>query len=312
MTKDTKPKRPFAKFFRFGLRFFLFAILVFAVWIAWHVQQTENQRNAIKQIREFGGTVHYDFEYQDGKPDNNKPNGGFLPSGQSKIPEWLIRKLGIDFFHPIVELNLIADTRNKKPTQPTTAVEYYDTEWASLLGSFPRLRNLMIKGQQVNNDVLAAIGKLDSIEELHILGSDSVAWMGRGQIPTDADISNDGIKFLSNAVTLKSVSISFCQLDDATLSHLSKLRNLESLTLQGCRFTDAGVAKLKHNQRLISLWLDESQGVTDESINLLASLPNLRTLTIQNSMITKDGERKFSTMNPNCRFRNYPITENAR
>jgi hypothetical protein len=58
---------------RFSVRGLIIVVLIFGGWLGWTVRSARMQREAVAAIREVGGTVHYDWEWQHGK---------FIPGGK--------------------------------------------------------------------------------------------------------------------------------------------------------------------------------------------------------------------------------------
>ena len=67
---------------RLSLRAFLVLVLVLGGWLGWQAHKAREQRLAVEAIRQYGGFVHYDWEFV----------GGALSTGrQPRAPAWLRR-----------------------------------------------------------------------------------------------------------------------------------------------------------------------------------------------------------------------------
>ena len=294
-------KHRWKRWLRFNLRLFILAVSIICLWLAWHGHRAQKQRDAVKAMREIGGWVGYDFQYADGKPIATNP-GSFDPQAKSLIPQFLLDLLGYDFFHSVVDLNLIADPELNKVT-------YAASEWSEHLEGFPNLIKLSIKGKQVDDSALTHIGDLNQLEILVLWGQDRVNLSNGLSIgsTTDSKFSHFGIQQLVNARKLRHLNIGYCLVNDEVLRHLATLPNLERLSAQGNRFTDAGVRYLLNNRKLTSLKIGSDENdITDESVPVLSGIPNLKTLWIQNSKISFEGAAEIGKQLPNCKLIHTP------
>jgi len=90
-------------FRRFSLRAFLIAFTLLAVCFAVWADRSRRQRTAVAGLRELGARIYYDFELTRGisgeyeiKPG---PDGYLGQPAVSDVPAWLVKSLGIDYFH---------------------------------------------------------------------------------------------------------------------------------------------------------------------------------------------------------------------
>ena len=105
---------------RFSLRSLLIVVTVFAIYLGIRTENARRQQNAVAELRQLGSPVAYDFTYEwtaDGHPKIRPgPDGSFNTLPQSNIPQWLIEKLGVDFFHSVVYVRVHA--AHKKEVVP--------------------------------------------------------------------------------------------------------------------------------------------------------------------------------------------------
>jgi Leucine Rich repeat len=98
-TTTPKPKR---RWLQFSLRTLMVLMLVLGCgfgWLGMKVKQAREQREAVKAIRAVGGDVVYDYqEFAD--------DFVVLHAPKPSSPEWLRERLGEDFFHNVVRVNL--------------------------------------------------------------------------------------------------------------------------------------------------------------------------------------------------------------
>ena len=65
---------------------------------AWQVKRAAWQKRCVEAIHDRGGWVYYDYSFAKGQYD---------PQAKSRIPEWLRRRLGDDFFHHVASVHLV-------------------------------------------------------------------------------------------------------------------------------------------------------------------------------------------------------------
>lgn len=149
-----------------------------------------------------------------------------------------------------------------------------------------RLRNMNLSDRGVS--YLRPLGaRLTALN----VGSDQT--IGDGSASTIAsfsklmDLSVDGTKFsivgLKELTALKdlvSLDISFLSIDPVKLTFLSQMPNLEELTVRGDSMTDASIDIFKRLPKLVMLDISGNSKLSDEALEKLAELPNLRSLTV--------------------------------
>jgi hypothetical protein len=77
---------------RLSLRMLLLFILVAALWLGWRVDKARRQHHAIAQVENYNGYVRFDYEFADGRE---------IPDAQPRVPKWLRRHLGDDYFRQV-------------------------------------------------------------------------------------------------------------------------------------------------------------------------------------------------------------------
>ena len=87
---------------RFSLRAMILVILVIGIWLGWQVNRAREQREAVAAVRRYGGEVHYEHEFFDGK----------LKSGRTDwAPRWLRQLVGDEFFRQVRQVRLVNEGR---------------------------------------------------------------------------------------------------------------------------------------------------------------------------------------------------------
>lgn len=264
---------------RFTLRVFLLVVTGVAVWLGLHIRATDQQRNAVRTLRDFGGWVRYDFQFKD---------EDFDPKAESWVPDEILERFGVDFFHPVEEVNLVytEDLGGRMNNDNTQAAPL------ECLSGLPKLTRLYMHEGQANDKNMAHIAALSRLERFYV-------WDAR-------HVSDEGVEHLKSLKELTHIHLSDSRITDKSLRLLSRLPNLEKLTLQFNRFTDEGVRELATLRKLKSLWVCGKAGqpnpITNESLEFLFELPDLERLGVQRTKVTSSFERRLRKKFPKCRI----------
>jgi hypothetical protein len=267
------PKR---KWFQFRLATVFIVVAAICVWLSVEVEQANRQRDAVAAIRESGGWVRYDFQFVKGK---------FDPDATARVAAWLKAPMGQDFFHHVVEVNLVYndDTKQRLDNRNESAAVLRH------LTSFPRLKWLLLHGGQASDEAMAYVGKLRELEKIYM-------WDAKY-------LSDTGIAHLAHLRQLKSIHASNAQLTDESLRVFGRMSRIESLSLQGNHFTDRGLEHLAGLTHLSNLWIGIGDcQVTDAGLSHLKGLPVLTRLEIQQSKVTDAGIAEFQQALPKCQI----------
>jgi hypothetical protein len=260
---------------RFRLRTLLVLLTLASIWLAMHVNAARRQQKAVAAIREYGGWMRYDFQF----PSGEFSHQDFDQKAGSPVPAWLLQRFGIDMFHDVVQvsLNYSEDSgkREENGNQTDKAIVW--------LPDFPKLRVLLLQGNQIRDESMAHLAALRYLECL-------MMWDAHG-------ISDNGIVHLQDLEHLKYIHLSESKITDRSLEIFSRMPQLEGLSLQFNDFSDAGVSKLSDMRNLTALWVCGAKGhrnrITDASLDLLSQLPKLTSLGVQNTDVTASGVDKF-------------------
>ena len=246
------PVRPpsfLRRLFQFRLRTLLLAVLVLSLALGWYVRRVELQRQAVAAVRSAGGDVFYDYELSAGKLDFQT---------KSSIPQALLDRLGINFFHAVVRVDVGSAVSNPD-------LQAMDRAIARLPG-FPQLQHLVLA--DASDDRLQAAARLAQLERLAIFDE-------RGRV------TSDGIEELRHLPRLKHLWIEGVRgLSDETLRVVSALPELETVSMIGPMtprskqpdFTNRGLAQLA---RLKNLKVLRLEGCNErEFVRLKEALPD--------------------------------------
>src|SRR5579872_1783282 len=137
------------------------------------------------------------------------------------------------------------------------------------------LTSLWLAGQGITESGLAHLRGIDSLQSLRIERAHEITGVGVGKL-----------RALQRLQRLELVGD---EINDAGLREVAGLRTLTELTVWSTRISDNGVAAIKELKALRSLSLSGGDLTTDESINHIASLPNLSSLFLASPKITNRG-----------------------
>ena len=271
------------RLFRFSLRTLLLVTLVFGVWLGWQLDRASKQKLAVQTIQDAGGWVKYDFQFL-GTPDFTA-GGNFDPNAVSPVPRIILNKLGHDFFHDVVSVNLVYNDDGPKRIDNDRQTK----EWANHLDQLSDVRGVFIHGKQADDEVLKRIGKLKKLTSFYL-------WNG-------LDITDEGVKHLVKAKNLEAVHLGHGQLGDTSLKHFAGLPKVRTLSLQGNAFTDSGLEHLRDKTELTALWVGMGDNqITDDGLRHLYGLSKLKTLGVQYNHASPEAEAKLTAALPGCKI----------
>lgn len=192
----------------------------------------------------------------------------------------------------LLDLSLVQVSRNLQTCNslyklPITLVsrllKFFETD--SFIQS--SLTYLNLSGCEIKNDMLKSLHFLTKLEQLDICNCgdiNGVALYYIGQIPNLKILKlnrsrkvNLGFNFLQNR--LKTLEVSFCEIESPSLLHMTHLTCLENLNLMGNRLTDEGISFLQPLVNLIDLNISMNPSLTNTCLNSM-QFPQLRHLNI--------------------------------
>ncbi len=94
---DNPIRRSGWRYPRLTVRVFIVLVLLVGAWLGWTVRTASIQRDAITAIEKAGGRLFYSWEWKNGK---------LIPFGKPKWPNWLVRRLGVDYFGHVAIVSL--------------------------------------------------------------------------------------------------------------------------------------------------------------------------------------------------------------
>ena len=240
-----------------SVRSLLLIIVITAVFLGVQVNRARTQAHAAAAIKNYGGFVHYDYEYA---------NGAYKPGGEPWAPAWLRAAIGDEFFRTVVDVNLILDGVGAAQVQ----TERTDDAVMPVLRDLPAVKTLAIHEGQATDRSMEVVRHLKCLENLYI--------------PEGPGLTDAGLAHLAGSRCLKDLSIGQARITDAGLAHLSSLHTLKKLyvwpatgesELRG--ITDFGVQHLSALTSLEELTVINGS-FTDRSLASVAKLVNLKVL----------------------------------
>jgi hypothetical protein len=280
---------PVKRLTRFNLRFFLIVITAICIWFPIRLQRAERQQKGVEYVLENGGSVKYDFQYSAGVFDSTI---------ESKVPKPFIAILGRDFFHSVVS----ADLTEQVDTMPdlfANGMQVFVYPIASIISNkepirdlckaFPNLERLTVDRRNAFDRNFEHIGTLKHLKHLSIQNS--------------RHIKDEGLFHLGNCRKLETVYVlGESKITDDSLKVIGGLPNLKRINVRSANLSDTGIRYLKGCKQLEKAWfvppsrrssklgLDSPNSqFTDEALEILAGLPNLKSLAIASPLFTNDG-----------------------
>ena len=294
------------RWYQFSLRTLIVVIVLLSVLFgtlsAW-LQRGRRQTQAVATIRKYKGNITYDYMSH----HNADGSVSYGHKVDSPVPVWLIRWLGVDFFHEVVSIDAdsgsqhaVWDAIGQFPEVTRLSVSGSSLQGpvdVTSLSKLRRLRSLLISGDTIRGEDLRCLQDAVDLESLWIQDStfNDQGLQYLAALPKLTTLSfrytrvgDDGLAFLADYPSLKYVDLSHTQVTDRAMDHLAAIPQLTSLALEGTKVTDAGAVRLSQAKTLRSLRLQYTQ-VTDTGLASLANLDRLEDLYLQGTNVTGEG-----------------------
>jgi hypothetical protein len=298
--------RPRLRFLRFTLRGLLLFVLLFSLWIGWHVNRAHKQRRALAKIEELDGTVAFDYQYA---PTDSHNLWAWVDRRiENPAPLWLREKFGEDYFRTVISVGL----NRQLAFDPDISflIHLPDLRYLSLRGELvsddflklladklPQLVELNFGQSTITDEGLKQIGRLRDLEVLHI-DADGVTDSGLQHVAgltrlrrlglNSSQIGDAGMNYLASLSRLKSLRVMRTQITDVGFARLANMSELELLSLYGAQISDAGLANLANMPKMKQLLLSGSN-ITDKGLEQLAHLTQAKEITFLHAQVTNEG-----------------------
>ncbi len=283
---------PKLRWYQYRLRS-LFVLMLLATiplgWLRVKMNAAEKQHAAVEAIKQFGGTVGFDYEMD---PSNIKSK----PPG----PAWLHKLLGEDVF---ASVTLVSFSGFEVGRHAEIALKH--------LKAFPRLKCLQFdQCYNLGDDGLENLRGLTELQFLN-LGCPQVSDVGLENIKgltqlqyldlLHANITDAGLRHIEGLVHLQMLYLAATNIGDAGLEHLTGLTQLEELDVDSPRITDAGLENLAKLTKLRKLNLQRTD-VSDAGLKHLKGLTGLQMLLLDHTKVSAAGVADLQKALPKTRI----------
>jgi hypothetical protein len=272
-------------------------IALLTVWITMAALAAGKQRAAADAIRARGGFVAYDYMFD--------AEGHLQVAPESAR----VASLGQDFLHHVVHVGFSTETGNRR-SRPDTSKELLGP-----LAAFPRLRSIQLHTHQVSDATLEVLGRRKDLEEIYLFEVSQVTDRGveylrglkklRVLCLTESQITDHSLEVLSGISTITHLNLQWHDFTDGGLAHLAGMKQLTDLAVCGPhrpnRITDAGLLHLKSLPNLKSLMIQYTL-VSEAGLQLLIELPQLKGLSLHGSQVTKEGIEMLRQARPDLKM----------
>ena len=172
------------------------------------------QHDTVAAIEKAGGRVYYDWQVK---------NSNIIPSAKLPAPEWLVNRVGIDYFGNVVMVLMGGESGTGERGSYAELVHVADLS---------RLEYLNLVGTAATDAGLANLKRLTRLETL---------WLD------ETRVGDSGLEHLERLTSLKRLSVAHSQVSDASLAQPEGVTSLQILNLTNTKVTDAGVQDLQES-----------------------------------------------------------------
>ena len=163
-TEPPKPKRK-RHWFRFSLKTLVLVLTVFGIWLGLLVHRVNKQKEAVQWVKDHGGWVRYDYEWE---REKKSPIEDAEPPG----PDWLRELIGIDYFTDVTLVGFHnATVEDIEPLGNLTQLQWLiltDTQVSDItpLRELTQLHVLYLIGTQVTD--LDPLRELTQLQQIYL------------------------------------------------------------------------------------------------------------------------------------------------
>jgi hypothetical protein len=271
------------RWFQFSLRGLLAMVAVLGVWLSVEVNSAKNQREAVDQIRAWGGKVEYD------EPPPDQP--------ESSWRSWRRRLFGKDAVSNVVSVKLPpskATFQSKAPPgpwpgpSPFTEGPAVDDEGLRVVARLKKLEHLDLSWTDVSDVGLGHLGRLKMLRQLYLYKT---------------RITDAGLIRLRGLKRLEQLGVSGKSISDAGLAHLAGLCNLRCLVLDDTSVSSHGLMQLKCCAMLKYVSMVRCANVGDDGLSSLGLFSKLIEADLRETSVTAQGVAKLRSRLPVCTIR---------
>jgi hypothetical protein len=305
-TLDTRTK---LRWYQFSLRTLLIVVTLFAVacsWFAVKMGQAKRQKDIVATIRNAGGTVGYDFQYD----ESGESTLAFAPA----IPAWLLDLLGLDFFSSSVSVRFDGDLPEGRLDclrslpqirylEVGETIEVSNEDLGNVEG-LTQLRTLSLGDGKLTDEGLEHLKGLQQLQFAHltntrITGSGLRHLAGLEKLESlemnDAAVAGPAFAYLREAPRLAQLSLRSAKIDGAGWKSLGNLAQIGGLDLAGSNIGDANLCDIRKLRNLVYLGLSDTS-VSDEGMAHVAEMHELKVLNLKGSKVTDAGLKQLAAL----------------
>ena len=280
---------------RFSLRSLVLVMLLAAIALgvfSWGLRRARRQAPAVATLREFGAHVRYDHEefFQRASHVSRRSNVPKPPTTKPSpfFPSWLVEKLGIDFFHDVIEVHC---------EQSRRLSDHEVERFWQAIAALPKLQRLEASGGLTRPGSVERLERHDRLESLALRWADLAPcdYSVLHQLDrlcelnlSDTPVTDECLSKLASHRTLRRLDLHNAKITDAGIQHLAGLPQLERLWLSCTQVGDAGMAHLRGHPSLNDLDLAYTK-ITDAALAHLATMPRLAELDLTRTTVTEKG-----------------------
>jgi hypothetical protein len=271
-----------------SVRALMVLVLVVGGLLGWTINRARRQQRTVAWIVKSGGSVTYDDRnwYRD---FDLEFRGSYpYPDKVSWAPEWLVDRIGIDYFHRVVRVVF----------QPQS-----DEHAAAAVNALKEIgppRDLTLHGPLFVDRFVRRLDELNGIEGLRLVSLPfrltDKAWLAslarlrqlRFLAIVGSEFGDDGLKAITALKQLECLELSYARITDSGLAHLESLPRLKTLVLGPSHLSPAGLRRLHGLSRLDSLTIGDSR-LVESGLKELKSLRRLKRLGLEGTPISDAG-----------------------
>jgi hypothetical protein len=196
---------------RLSVRGLIVVVLLIGGGLGWFVRKARIQREAGEALSSRGAFVYYDWQFKD----------GHITDGRPPAPEWLVRRIGVDYFGKIIYVDFPQIVSPIK----TGKEPIYLGQTGGCMITFDTI---------VADADLLYLRDLDRLEILNL---------------NNAPIGDAGLAHIMGLSRLRELSLDGTGVTDKGLAYLKGFPRLRTLNLQRTAVTDAGVEALRRTMQ---------------------------------------------------------------
>ena len=311
--KFLKPNYPSGGADAVSLRVLMLLILLAAVGLGWKVNRAHTQARAVARIKEAGGEVMYDYQF-----DGTYP---YKPNASPWAPAWLQRMIGDEYFQEVTSVQFGGKTTDDQFAPVAELDRLLEFQLGpSMMGGrstvtgsglvhlrrLKSLRSVEIRGLRVTDGALVHLARLPHLKKLSLrditgITNAGMAHVGKMSELCDLTLSSPAITDagITQLLALRHLQKLWIRpITDAGLEHIAGLIGLQDLDLSFTEITDAGLSRLKNMKNLHTLNLSFAHRISDTGLRHLQALHSLRKLNLDYTWVSDTEVAATRAANP--------------